>query len=47
MNTVAEYFPDLKTAVGSGGSCSVDELMRRMNIIGPELVDMVDAKGMN
>ena len=47
MNTVAEFFPDLKTAVGSGGSCSVDELMRRMNIIGPELVDSVDAKGMN
>lgn len=45
MKTVAELFVDVKAQAGSSGVCDVADLMRRMNIIGPEILDEIDAKG--
>ena len=45
MNTVAELFKDIKGQAGTSGACDVDDVMARMNIIGPELLDEIDAKG--
>lgn len=45
MKTVAELFPDIKAQAGTSGSCDVADVMRRMNIIGQELLYAIDAKG--
>lgn len=45
MHTVAELFPLLKSQAGSAGVCNEDELMERMNVIGPEVLDRIEAKG--
>jgi hypothetical protein len=45
MKTVAELFSDIKAQAGNSGVCDVQDIMRRMNIIGPELLDEIDAKG--
>lgn len=45
MHTVSELFPLVKAQAGSAGVCDVDELMERMNIIGPEILDRIEAKG--
>lgn len=45
MNTVAELFPLVKAQAGSAGVCTVEELTDRMNVIGPEILDRIEAKG--
>jgi len=45
MNTVAELFPLIKGQAGSAGVCSTVELMEKINVIGPELLDRIEAKG--
>jgi hypothetical protein len=45
MYTVAELFPLIKSQAGSAGVCSEDELMEKMNVIGPEILDRIEAKG--
>ena len=45
MHTVSELFPLVKAQAGSAGVCDVGELMERMNIVGPEMLDRIEAKG--
>lgn len=45
MNTVAELFPLIKSHAGSAGSCSIEDVMERMNIIGPQILNKIEAKG--
>jgi hypothetical protein len=44
-NTVADFFPAIKAQAGSAGVCDITDLMDRMNIIGPEILDRIEAKG--
>jgi len=45
MYTVAELFPLIKAQAGSAGVCSLDDLTERMNVVGPEILDRIEAKG--
>jgi hypothetical protein len=46
MHTVAELYPLIRPQAGSAGSCSEEDLMERMNVIGPEILTKVEARGM-
>jgi hypothetical protein len=45
MYSVGELFPLIKNQAGSAGSCDVEDLTGRMNVIGPELLDRLEANG--
>lgn len=45
MYSVSELFPLVKAQAGSAGSCDVEDVMERMNIIGPEILNRIEAKG--
>jgi hypothetical protein len=45
MHTVSELYPLVRAQAGSAGVCDVGELMERMNIVGPEILDRIEAKG--
>lgn len=45
MMTVAELFPDVKGQIGTAGACDSSTLMKAMNVVGPELLNRIDAKG--
>lgn len=45
MNTVGQLYPLIRSQAGSAGACDVDALIARMNVIGPELLDRIEAKG--
>lgn len=45
MHTVSELFPLVKAQAGSAGACDVEDVMERMNIIGPEVLTRIEAKG--
>lgn len=45
MHTVSEIFPLVKAQAGSAGSCDVEDVMERLNIIGPEILNRIEARG--
>ncbi len=44
--TVREIYPLVKKQAAAAGVCSASDLMVRMNIVAPEILNRIDAKGM-